>query len=153
MITDDLIIYEAPPEREVIDTLIELSAGWEAENSCRGYRKNTEEDIKENRIFLAKKKSEILGYLFGHAGNAENASSVMPDGTPFFEVEELYVQPEHRSKGVGKALFAYAEQKAKEDGAEFIVLSTATKNWKAIFHFYLGECGMEFWNARLFKKI
>ena len=153
MITDSLIICEAQPEREVIDTLIELSACWEAENSCHGYRKNTEEDIKGNRIFLARGESEILGYLFGHAANAENASSVMPDGTSFFEVEELYIKPEHRSKGVGKALFACAEQKAKEDGAEFVLLSTATKNWKAIFHFYLDELGMEFWNARLFKKI
>lgn len=152
MITDSLIICEAQPEREVIDTLIELSACWEAENSCHGYRKNTEEDIKGNRIFLAREESEILGYLFGHAANAENASSVMPDGTSFFEVEELYIKPEHRSKGVGKALFACAEQKAKEDGAEFVLLSTATKNWKAIFHFYLDELGMEFWNARLFKK-
>jgi hypothetical protein len=33
------------------------------------------------------------------------------------------------------------------------MLSTATKNWKAIFHFYLDELGMKFWSARLFKKV
>lgn len=37
--------------------------------------------------------------------------------------------------------------------AEYMVLSTATKNWKAIFHFYLDELDMQFWSARLFKKI
>ena len=37
--------------------------------------------------------------------------------------------------------------------AEYMVLSTATKNWKAIFHFYLDELDMTFWSARLFKKI
>ena len=34
-----------------------------------------------------------------------------------------------------------------------MILSTATKNWQAIFHFYLDELGMEFWSARLFKRI
>jgi hypothetical protein len=44
------------------------------------------------------------------------------------------------------------EQTVSED-AEFILLSTATKNWKAIFHFYLDELGMDFWSARLYKKL
>jgi hypothetical protein len=36
---------------------------------------------------------------------------------------------------------------------QFIVLSTASKNSKAILHFYLDELGMQFWSARLFKRI
>ena len=76
----------------------------------------------------------------------------MPDGTPVFEVEELYVKPEYRSKGIGKMLFTYAESAVRNE-ADYIMLSTATKNWRAIFHFYLDELGMEFWSARLFKKV
>ena len=76
----------------------------------------------------------------------------MPDGTPFFEVEELYVKPEYRSHGIGQKLFRFAES-AISGEAEYIMLNTATKNWKAIFHFYLEECGMEFWSARLYRKI
>ena len=49
-------------------------------------------------------------------------------------------------------LFRFAEEAVKTE-AEYIVLSTATKNWKAIFHFYLDELDMTFWSARLFKKI
>jgi hypothetical protein len=33
------------------------------------------------------------------------------------------------------------------------MLSTATKNARAILHFYLDELGMEFWSARLFKSL
>ena len=54
--------------------------------------------------------------------------------------------------GSGEALFRYAEDTVRPE-AEYMVLSTATKNWKAIFHFYLDELDMKFWSARLYKKI
>jgi ribosomal protein S18 acetylase RimI-like enzyme len=76
----------------------------------------------------------------------------MPEGTPYFEVEELYVTSKKRSQGIGEKLFSFAEDAVKAE-AEYMVLSTATKNWKAIFHFYIDELNMNFWSARLFKKI
>lgn len=137
---------------ELLEILIRLSEDWEAEQSCYGYRKNERSDIEGNRIFVAKNQGDIVGYLFGHIEQAKNSSSIMPDGMPFFEVEELYVKPAHRSKGIGSRLFRLAEE-AVLDEAEYVLLSTATKNWKAIFHFYLDELDMTFWSARLFKRI
>ena len=151
-LTDRIVIRERELDRELLETLIRLSADWEAENSCYGYRKNGREDIEGNRIFTAEDGGEVLGYLFGRTEKAERCSSVMPDGTPFFEVEELYVRPECRSRGIGKELFSFAEA-AVRDGADFLLLSTATRNWRAVFRFYLDELGMEFWSARLFKKV
>ena len=136
----------------VLDTLLKMSADWAGENSCRGYYPNGLSDIQGNRIFLALDGEKPVGYLLGHLCNAERDSTVMKAGTPFFEVEELYIIPACRSKGLGGALFRYAEKAVKPE-AEFILLSTATKNWKAIFNFYLEELDMEFWSARLFKKI
>lgn len=146
-------IYEAKLNDELLEKLISMSAEWEAENSTYGYRKNDRSDIEGNRIFLAEQDGEILGYLFGHEEKPERASSIMADGTPYFEIEELYVVPSYRSNGVGKALFHNAEQAVKTTGIEFIMLSTATKNYKSILHFYIDELGMDFWSARLFKKL
>lgn len=145
-------IREAALTPETVTALIRLSEDWEAEGSCYGYRKNTPADIEGNRIFLAEDGAEIVGYLFGHKAASERASSIMPEGTPFFEVEELYVKPEYRRFGLGRRLFVFAEQAVSKD-AEFIMLSTATKNWKAILHFYLEELDMKFWSARLFKML
>lgn len=149
---DKTVCREAEPTDELVRELIAMSAEWEAENSCRGYRENGEEDISGNRIFIAERGGEIIGYLFGHAEEAKNESSVMPDGTPYFEVEELYVRPQYRCGGVGRALFSCAEEAVSGEAA-FILLSTATKDWRAIMHFYIDELGMDFWNARLFKKL
>ena len=131
------------------EELIALSADWAAENSSHGYRRNGIEDLEGNRVFLAEEKGEIAGYLFGKLEKAKQASSVMPEGTACFEVEELYVKPACRSQGVGSALFRYAEEAVRGE-AEFVTLGT--KNFRAILHFYIDELGMEFWSARLFKK-
>ncbi len=145
-------IREAELTEDVLQTLVALSEDWEAERSCHGYRKNERADIEGNRIFLAEEGGRVLGYLFGAVHRAKESSSVMPEGTPFFEVEELYVVPAQRSKGVGAALFRHAEAAAKPE-AQFVMVGTATKNWRAILHFYLEELGMDFWSARLYKKL
>ena len=145
-------IREAEPTPEVLAALIALSADWEAEQSCHGYRKNTAADIEGNRIFLLEGEGGLLGYLFGPVEQTEKDSSVMKAGTACFEVEELYVRPEPRSRGCGAALFRFAEE-AVRGQADYMMVSTATKNWRAILHFYLEELDMDFWSARLFKKL
>ena len=148
----DFTIEEASLTEDVLEALTALSRDWEAENSCFGYRANGREDIEGNRIFLAREGERIVGYLFGNLFRSENMQSIMPEGSPCFEVEEIYVVPDRRSCGIGKALFEFAAGKVKAE-AEYITLSTATKNWKAVFRFYLDELDMTFWSARLFKRI
>ena len=145
-------ICETETNNQVTDILISLSREWEKENNCYGYRANSKEDIEGNRVFLAEEDGEVAGYLFGQVYESRKMQSIMPEGTLCFEVEELYVVPSYRCKGIGSALFRYAEEAVKDD-ARYMVLSTAAKNWKAVFHFYLDELDMDFWSARLFKEI
>ena len=53
---------------------------------------------------------------------------------------------------IEESFFRYVENALKNE-AEYKVLNAAAKNWKAIFHFYLGELEMQFWSATLFKKM
>lgn len=146
-------VYEADWSEELERGLVRLSRDWEAEDSCRGYRANTHEDLAGRRVFLAEEDGQILGYLFGLRETAEKKSTVMDARTPYFEIEEIYVRPERRSQGIGRSLFAFAEETIRSEGMPFLMLSTATKNARAILHFYLDELGMTFWSARLFKKL
>ena len=148
----NLQIVETELTEAVLEELIRLSVDWEKENSCHGYRKNEKSDIEGNRIFLALLGDTVTGYLFGHAEKSVKATSIMPDGTPCFEVEEIYIRPEYRNMGIGRQLFSFVERTVSGE-VDYLTLSTATRNWKAILHFYLDELGMNFWNARLFRKI
>lgn len=149
---NDITVREAALTDEIAETLIVLSRDWANENSCHGYVANDRSGIEGMRIFLAEDGGRVVGYLFGKTYVSEKASSIKPQGSVCFEVEELYVRPECRSRGIGRALMAAAEEAVKGE-VEYLTLSTATKNWRAILHFYIDEVGMAFWNARLFKKI
>ena len=148
----DLELKEVPLDGRVAGELIALSSDWEAESICYGYRKNEYSNLEGNRIFLAEENGAVIGYLFGSVKESKNQGAVIPDGTPYFEVEELYVKPAHRSCGVGSALFRYMEAQVRPEAA-YLLLGTATKNFRAILHFYIEELGMEFWSAALFKKL
>jgi GNAT superfamily N-acetyltransferase len=148
-----IAIKEVTLTEDIISELISMSQDWEAEVSTHGYAKNTSEDIEGRRVFLAYDGDKIVGYLFGKSEEREKPSSVIAVGSKCFEVEELYIIPSMRSKGVGRSLFSYAEKVMASEGIEFLTLATATKDYKRILHFYIDELGMEFWNARLFKKL
>ena len=151
-INPEIRMAETDLTEEVLNELIRMSEDWEKENSCHGYRKNDKSDIDGNRIFLAYDGDTVIGYLFGYAEKSKESSSIMPDGTPCFEIEELYIRPEYRNHGIGRKLFDYVENTVRGE-VDYLMLSTATKNWKAILHFYLDELDMDFWSARLFKRI
>ena len=147
-----MMIEEAVWNEDLADTLIRFSEDWEKENSCWGYRRNTWDDLKGERVFLAREGGQIFGYLLGHAETEEKGCTAYPKGTQLFEVSELYVIPSERSKGVGKAIMQFVQERVR-DQAQVLVLTAAARNARAILHFYLDEIGMEFYSAWLFLRL
>ena len=143
-------IHEA--KQSDIKKLLELSLIWEKEESCYGYRANTEDDLKD-RYILAAYDDELIAYVFGKEEIQEKQTSVIDKNMHYFEVQEIYVHPSYRSRGIGKQLMESLEKELKKKGLEMMMLSTATKNWKAIMHFYIDEIDMNFWSARLYKRL
>lgn len=135
-----------------IKRLLDLSLMWEKEDSCYGYRANTEDDFQDCYI-LAAYDDELIAYVFGKEEVQDKQTSVIDKNMHYFEIEELYVHPSYRSRGIGKQLMESLEKELKKKGLRMMVLSTATKNWKAIMHFYIDEIDMNFWSARLYKHL
>ena len=143
-------IHEA--KQSDLKRILELSLMWEKEDSCYGYRANTEDDLKD-RYIIAAYDDELIAYIFGKEEIQDKQTSVIDKNMHYFEIEELYVHPSDRSRGVGKQLMESLEKELKKKGLRMMVLSTATKNWKAIMHFYIDEIDMNFWSARLYKRL
>ena len=143
-------IHEA--KQSDIKRLLELSLMWEKEESCYGYRANTEDDLQDCYI-LAAYDDELIAYIYGKEEVQDKQTSVIDKNMHYFEIEELYVHPSYRSHGIGKQLMESLEKELKKKGLEMMMLSTATKNWKAIMHFYIDEIGMNFWSAKLYKLL
>lgn len=143
-------IHEA--KQSDIKRLLELSLMWEKEESCYGYRANTEDDLQDCYI-LAAYDDELIAYIYGKEEVQDKQTSVIDKNMHYFEIEELYVHPSYRSHGIGKQLMESLEKELKKKGLEMMMLSTAPKNWKAIMHFYIDEIGMNFWSARLYKRL
>lgn len=143
-------IHEA--KQSDLKRILELSLMWEKEDSCYGYRANTEDDLKD-RYIIAAYDDELIAYVFGKEEVQDKQTSVIDKNMHYFEIEELYVHPSYRSRGVGKQLMESLEKELKKKGLEMMMLSTATKNWKAIMHFYIDEIDMNFWSARLYKRL
>ena len=78
------------------EELIALSRDWECEDSCRGYRENTEADILGRKVFTAREDGRLTGYLFGELQTAEERSSVMESALPAAEVP--YTESVHTAR-------------------------------------------------------
>lgn len=137
-------------DTKTIQDLIELSKKWKDEDCSYGMVVNTEQDIKEP-LCVAVNDDEIIGYIFGHYYTKENKTSYIDAGSKCFMVDELYVLPEYRNQGIGRNLFELLENKIK-DTCRYITLSTSTKNYKKILHFYVDELDMDFHSAFLIKS-
>ena len=139
---------------EDLASIARLSADWARENITWGFCADTPAGLARYRGWAACDGAEIVGYLLGEVYNAKNMTSILPEGTPYFEIEELYVRPEWRSKGVGGRLMKRAQHFLQAEGrVKAILLSTATKDHPQILDFYIRQQGMTFWSARLFKEL
>lgn len=135
-----------------IKAVIKLSQEWERETITYGYCANDKNDLASKDLFIAYFDDKIVGYLFGKCLAIEETIVPIEKSTKYFEIDEIYVKKKYSSKGIGQALFEFIENHYKQK-VDYITLSTATKNYKSILHFYIEKMNMTFWSAKLFKKI
>lgn len=147
-----MIVYEfRQPTGDIARQLIALSARWMEEGCCNGMVANQESDLCEP-LAVALDGTHIVGYAMGHFYCQEKPMSYIKPGSACFSLDELYVLPEYRSRGIGKNLYRMMEDKVREN-CKYLTLATSTKNYKAVLNLYIEELGMDFHSAFLTKQI
>ena len=134
-----------------VKQLLDLSKKWADEDISFELVPNEREHLEEP-CYIALNNNQIVGYIFGHIYETEKKTSYIPIGAKCFEISEIYVLPEYRSKGIGQKLFELIEEEAKKN-ASYITLATSTKDYKRILKFYVEDLDMAFHSAFLIKKM
>ena len=83
-----------------------------------------------NPIYVARENNEVLGYAFCELREVPFSTTMVPHKSLF--IDDLCVDKNIRSKGVGKALFDYVKQEAKKMDCYEVTLNVWEGNDSAI---------------------
>ena len=95
---------------------------------------------------------EVAGYAAGQMETASRDSSIQRAGDQWFELEELYVDQSHRSRGLGGRLLDYMEGQLRDQGVRRVMLTGADRDQGPLLRFYLRR-GMKLYSFRAFRDL
>jgi GNAT superfamily N-acetyltransferase len=137
---------------ELVEKLIPLSVVWKKEKITNGLVENTVLDFLEKDIYVVYDDNSIIGYALAKSYNENESAPTIEQKTIIYDIEEFYILPTFRNQLIGSKLYQYIEDRIK-DKADVIQLITSTKDYKRTLHFYIEMLGMDFFTAKLFKKV
>lgn len=100
-------------------------------------------------FWVAEHSVSVVGYAFGRVGLSEGLA-VIPSGESFLEIEELYVLPEYRSRGLGSDLVRALLQAAAENHVTRGLVHSATRDWQRIVRFY-EQFDFKMWYVQMYR--
>lgn len=136
---------------EDLDAVSRLQQRWEAEDITYGLTAESRERLAERLspyFFVAEGDATIEGYVFGSV-QVNEGSIVLPQGERYLEVDEIYVRPESRGKGIGGTLLDRLMATARRDGIHRFLVYSATKDVDGILEFYRRH-GFKSWYVQMF---
>ena len=148
--TPDLTIRECAEED--LDTIRRMETGWADEDITYGQVAADRSELLKHLggLFLvAEAGGEVIGFAYGSAHTSDGLA-VIPAGERYFEVDELYVAPELRGRGIGGALLDDLLRRSREEGMARSLVYSATKDLESILRFYRKH-GFKSWHVRLFR--
>ena len=145
----DVTIRECTEED--LDAVSRLQRRWEAEGITHGLTADGREDLIKRLgpfFFVAEVDATIEGYVSGFE-QVSSGDAVMAFCEHYLKVDEIYVQPESRDKGIGGMLLDRLLETARQDGISRFTVYSASKNLDGILEFYRRH-GFKSWDVTLF---
>jgi GNAT superfamily N-acetyltransferase len=134
-----------------------LSVQWSAQQITRGYRPDTPEALRArigDYFLVADLGGRVVGYVIGEvratAGN-EFVENVLDDRPEYLEVQDLYVDVEHRGHGIGTKLMRAVLAAAEHRGVAGSLVYSANRDYLRTARFY-ERLGYDMWHIHMTRK-
>lgn len=135
-----------------IDDVRRMQMQWAEEDITYGFVPSCREDLT-NRLgsyfFVAEVDGCLVGFIYGSLRVSEGLA-VLPAGQQYLQIDDIYVKPEFRDKGIGGRLLESLFQTAQHNGISRFLVYSATKDLDKILKFYRSH-GFESWYVQMFK--
>ena len=144
-----------PVQHQDLHRIAELSSSFENEQIAHGYRAAWETDLSNiplDHFWLAiDETGNPIGYAYGQLSDlGESAISAATD--TIFDLEDIYILPNHRGRGLGSSLLTRIEADIKSLGYNRIVLYSSIKKLPPLVRFY-EAAGFATWYIQMTKEI
>ena len=131
-----------------------LQQQWFEEGSVYGFLPESQEQVKaaiSPYLLVAEVGNQVIGFISGSA-NISDGMAVIPEGESYLEIDNLYIAPEFRRRGVGSGLITQLLAQAKQRGVAYAVLYSAAKDIHSILRFYERH-SFQSWYVQMFRKL
>ena len=138
-------------EARDVDEVARLQARWAEEDITYGQTPASPQEIAGKLgpfFYVTLQGSRISGFVYGSERVSEGLA-VIPEGKRYLEIDELYVQPEFRNRGLGGTLMETLLRAARDRGIERFKVYSAAKEFDRILAFYRRH-GFRPWYAEMF---
>jgi ribosomal protein S18 acetylase RimI-like enzyme len=111
--------------------------------------KDFNEEVDKKHVFVYDTNDKIIGYVIFAEMVIQNHPII--NDQRVFMIDDIYVLPSERGKGIGRQLFSYIEKYAKDNKYTNIDLNVWTFNVNALK--YYKSMGMRETRVKMSKKI
>jgi ribosomal protein S18 acetylase RimI-like enzyme len=139
-----------------LDAVIDLERQWEEEGSAYGnFNPLSRDDYASflerfpSFFLVAECDGQLVGYIHASVWH-DQPVEVIPAQEPYVEIENLYVQPGYRDRGIGGALLEQVFAVAQHEHIERFVVGTLSTETDSILRFYRSH-GFTPWRIQFFR--
>ncbi len=147
-----MIIRQAA--KDDVPAICRLQQRWFEEGCVYGFVPDDAEQVEaalSQYFLLAEAGSEVIGFISGSA-QTSGGTAVIAAGESYLEIDNLYVAPEFRRRGVGGELVDRLLAQAREAGLAHAVLYSAAREIHSVLRFYERH-KFQSWYVQMFQKL
>ena len=140
-----------PAEAGDVDDDAKLQVEWAKEDITWGQTPASPQEIARKLgpfFYVALQGSRISGFVYG-SEQVSRGIAVIPAGERYLQIDEIYVLPALRNRGLGGRLLKSLLSAARECGIERFRVYSATKEVDRILAFYKRH-GFKPWYVEMF---